>query len=78
MMENLRVQTQERLDAEFVGLDSKYSLDKKADNAMRNIPVGVGKIPPLRPEKRITRFTSVTVDFNKGILKSMGLSMKAL
>ncbi len=78
MMENLRVQTQERLDAEFVGLDSKYSLDKKADNAMRNIPVGVGKIPPLRPEKRITRFTSVTVDFNKGILKSMGLNLNDL
>lgn len=78
MMENLRVQTQERLDAEFVGLDSKYSLDKKADNSIRNKPVGVGKIPPLKPEKRITRFTSVTVDFNKGILKSMGLNLNDL
>lgn len=29
MMENLRVQTQERLDAEFVGVESKYTLDKK-------------------------------------------------
>lgn len=78
MMENLRVQTQERLDAEFVGLDSKYSLDKKADNSIRNKPVGVGKVPPFRPEKRITRFTSVTVDFNKAILKSMGLNLNDL
>jgi len=78
MMENLRVQTQERLDAEFVGLDSKYSLDKKADSSIRNKPVGVGKMPPFRPEKRITRFTSVTVDFNKGILKSMGLNLNDL
>lgn len=78
MMENLRVQTQERLDAEFVGLDSKYSLDKKADNSIRNKPVGVGKMPPFRPEKRITRFTSVNVDFNKGILKSMGLNLNDL
>lgn len=78
MMENLRVQTQERLDAEFVGLDSKYSLDKKADSSMRNNPVGVGKIPPFKQDKRISRFTSVTVDFNKGILKSMGLNLNDL
>ena len=39
MMENLRVQTQERLDAEFVGVESKYTLDKKADQEIRNIPV---------------------------------------
>lgn len=67
MMENLRIQTQERLDAEFVGLDSKYSLDKKADSSMRNIPVGVGKIPPFAQDKRITRFTSVQTDFNASI-----------
>lgn len=73
MMENLRIQTQERLDAEFVGLDSKYSLDKKADSSMRNIPVGVGKIPPFGQDKRITRFTSVQTDFNAGVIKSNGL-----
>ncbi|WP_319403021.1 Z1 domain-containing protein [uncultured Anaeromusa sp.] len=78
MMENLRMQTQERLDAEFVGLDSKYSLDKKADSSIRNKPVGVGKIPPFRPEKRISRFTSVTTDFNKVILNSMGLNLNDL
>ena len=77
-MENLRIQTQERLDAEFVGLDSKYSLDKKADSSMRNIPVGVGKIPPFNQNKRITRFTSVMTDFKISVLKSMGLNLRDL
>ncbi len=78
MMENLRIQTQERLDAEFVGLDSKYSLDKKADSSMRNIPVGVGKIPPFAQNKRITRFTSVQTDFNASVIKSNGLNLNDL
>ena len=78
MMENLRIQTQERLDAEFVGLDSKYSLDRKADSSMRNIPVGVGKIPPFVQDKRITRFTSVQTDFNAGVIKSNGLNLNDL
>jgi len=78
MMENLRIQTQERLDAEFVGLDSKYSLDKKADSSMRNIQVGVGKMPPFIQDKRITRFTSVQTDFNAGVIKSNGLNLNDL
>lgn len=78
MMENLRIQTQERLDAEFVGLDSKYSLDKKADSSMRNIRVGVGKIPPFAQDKRITRFTSVQTDFNASVIKSNGLNLNDL
>lgn len=78
MMENLRIQTQERLDAEFVGLDSKYSLDKKADSSMRNIQVGVGKIPPFVQDKRITRFTSVSTDFNASVIKSNGLNLNDL
>lgn len=78
MMENLRIQTQERLDAEFVGLDSKYSLDKKADSSMRNIPVGVGKVPPFVQDKRITRFTSVQTDFNANVIKSNGLNLNDL
>ena len=40
MMENLRQQTQERLDAEFSGRKSEYLLDPKRD--IENIPVGVG------------------------------------
>ena len=70
MMENLRIQTQERLDAEFVGLDSKYTLDKKADSAMRNKPVGVGLVPPFNVDRRITRFTSVSTDFKASVIKS--------
>ncbi len=78
MMENLRIQTQERLDAEFVGIESKYALDKKADNEIRNIPVGVGKIPPHNQDKRIACFTSVSTDFNKSTLKALGLSLRTL
>lgn len=77
-MENLRIQTQERLDAEFVGLDSKYSLDKKADTSMKNIPVGVGLIGKAAQEKRITRFTSVTTDFKKSVVKANGLNLQDL
>lgn len=78
MMENLRVQTQSRLDAEFVGIESKHTLDKKADNEIRNLPVGVGKIPPNRPEKRVACFTSVATDFNKNTLRALGLSLRNL
>lgn len=78
MIENLRIQTQERLDAEFVGLDSKYTFDKKADSSMRNIPVGVGLIPPFAQDKRITRFTSVATDFKASVIKSNGLNLNDL
>lgn len=76
MMENLRVQTQGRLDAEFVGVDSRYTLDKKASNEKRNTPVGVGIIPPRNPDKKIAYFTSVATDFKKSIVKSFGLSLR--
>lgn len=78
MMENLRIQTQERLDSDFVGLDSKYSLDRKADSSKKNIPVGVGKIPPFDDTKHITRFTSVTYDFKANILNALGLNLNDL
>lgn len=74
-MENLRIQTQERLDAEFVGLDSKYSLDKKADTSKKNIPVGVGLIGSGSQDKRITRFTSVSTDFKKSVVIANGLNL---
>ena len=60
MMENLRQQTQERLDAEFSGRMSQYLLDPKSE--IENVPVGVGK---YGQEKRIETFTSVTKDFDK-------------
>lgn len=78
MMENLRFQTQERLDAEFVGKESKYTLDKKAEQEIRNRPVGVGKIPPYSPEKSIACFTSVATDFNKAILHAFNLNLRTL
>ena len=60
MMENLRIQTQERLDAEFVGNESKFILDKKADSIMKNVPVGVGRIVANKEkaDKPIACFTS--------------------
>lgn len=78
MMENLRVQTQERLDAEFVGIESKYTLDKKAGQELRKTPVGVGKIPPFNQDKRIACFTSVATDFNKATIMAFGLSLRTL
>lgn len=78
MLENLRFQTQERLDAEFAGRESKYSLDTRADTTIKNKSVGVGKIGPFKPEKRISCFTSVSTDFSKKILKSNDLTLKNL
>ena len=78
MMENLRVQTQSRLDTEFVGIESKHTLDKKADSEIKYQPVGVGKIPPLKQDKRIACFTSVATDFNKNTLRALGLSLRTL
>lgn len=79
MIENLRVQTQKRLDKEFAGFESKYTFDKAADSSLKNIPVGVGKIiPPTGELKRITPFTSALTDFNKQIIRSVGLDLRSL
>ena len=43
LQENLRKQTQERLDAEFSGRKSEYYLDPKAEQGIKNQPVGVGR-----------------------------------
>jgi hypothetical protein len=69
-MENLRQQTQERLDAEFSGRMSQYLLDPKQE--IENVPVGVGK---YGQEKQIAIFTSVTKDFDKNILRALKLSL---
>lgn len=78
IMENLRIQTQERLDKEFVGVESKFTLDKKAGSEVRNTPVGVGVMPNQIDTKRIACFTSVATDFNKNTLTTLGLSLKTL
>jgi hypothetical protein len=72
-MENLRRQTQERLDAEFSGRMSQYLLDPKQD--IGNVPVGVGR---YGQEKRIETFTSVTKDFDKNILRALNLSLHSV
>ena len=73
MLENLRQQTQERLDAEFSGRMSQYLLDPKQE--IENIPVGAGK---YGQEKRIETFTSVTKDFDKNILRALNLSLHSV
>ncbi len=67
MQEDLRRQTQERLDMEFSGRRSKYLADLKKKIPGNNLPMGVGK--------RIASFTSVERDFNKAILISNDLSL---
>ena len=71
MMENLRRQTQERLDAEFSGRKSEYFLDP-TKKEIRNEPVGVGR---YGTSKRVASFTSVVKDFDINVLKSNDLSL---
>ena len=75
MMENLRKQTQERLDAEFSGRKSEYYLDPKAELEIKNFPVGVGR---YGTQKRIASFTSVTKDFDIGVLRSNDLGLQSV
>ena len=72
MMENLRQQTQSRLDTEFSGRKSEYYLDPKAEQQIKNTPVGVGR---YGTQKRIASFTSVTKDFDINVLKSNDLNL---
>lgn len=80
MMENLRIQTQERLDAELVGNESRFILDKKADSILKNVPVGVGRISDngKNATKPIACFTSSATDFNKNTLKALRLNLDNL
>ncbi len=74
MTENLRQQTQERLDAEFSGRKSEYFLDP-TKKEIRNEPVGVGR---YGTNKRIASFTSVVKDFDINVLKSNNLSLHSV
>lgn len=70
-MNNLRRQTQERVDEGFVGRDSSKILRAKG----QNIPVGVG----IRgPGRHPVVFTSTEKDFNLNTAQSLGLSLKAV
>ncbi len=75
MMENLRKQTQSRLDEEFSGRRSEYFLDPKAGMEIKNVPVGVGR---FGDQKRIAAFTSVSKDFDKNILRSNNLNLESV
>ena len=75
MIENLRQQTQERLDAECSGRKSEFYLDPKAEIEIKNFPVGVGR---YGVKKRIAAFTSVTKDFDINILKSNDLNLQSV
>jgi len=70
--ENLRMQTQERLDKEFAGRQSKDLLRLKGNQEVRNVFDGVGKIDST---KRITAFTTVLSDFNSIVLNSNDLTL---
>ncbi|MFJ9501558.1 Z1 domain-containing protein [Brevibacillus centrosporus] len=73
MMENLRMQTQKRLDKEFAGRLSKDLLRLKGKQEVRNVFDGVGKIDS---SKRISAFTTVLYDFNMSILNSNDLTLR--
>lgn len=75
LMENLRQQTQSRLDAELSGRKSEYYLDPKAEEGIKNLPVGVGK---YGLQKRIASFTSVSKDFDINVLKSNDLNLQSV
>ncbi|SED07155.1 Z1 domain-containing protein [Paenibacillus sp. GP183] len=70
-LENLRRQTQERLDSDFVGRDSNGILSQGKDG--RNISVGVGR---FGQKKFINTFTSVNSDFSSNTLNNFGFSLK--
>jgi len=63
-IENLRRQTQERLDAGFVGFDSSEQLKRNA----RNLRVGVGLLDGRR---QATVFTSSSTDFRVATLDAL-------
>ncbi len=72
MQENLRRQTQGRLDEECIGRNSKDYLDPKLEQGIKNRPVGVGKYG----NKKFATFTSVTNDFDRGILRNNNLGIE--
>ena len=76
LQENLRKQTQERLDAECSGRKSEYYLDPKAEQGIKNQPVGVGRYVQQGIQKKIASFTSVTKDFDSGVLRSNDLGIE--
>lgn len=75
-LESLRRQTQKRLDEGFAGLDSSEFLPSKGSKGVgRQRAVGAG----LDNQKRFAAvFTSRTKDFNKDVLNSRQLTLRAV
>lgn len=70
-LESLRKQTQERVDAGFVGLNSRNVLQKNPEKKF----IGVGEIDSNRTAYQ---FTSVLSDFNSNKLQSLNFTIKGL
>ena len=70
-LESLRKQTQERVDAGFVGLNSRNVLQKNPEKKY----VGVGSIDSNRTAYQ---FTSVLSDFNSAKLQALNFTIKGL
>lgn len=70
-LESLRRQTQERVDAGFVGLNSKNILKKNPEKKY----IGVGE---LNSKRTAYQFTSVISDFNMSKLQSLNFTIKGL
>lgn len=75
--ENLRMQTQARLDAEFSGRRSEEFFNSAKKGAVKFTGVGVGRYGSEK-EKRIASFTSVLSDFDKRILNSNDLALNSV
>lgn len=73
MLEDLRCQTQDRLDKELAGRKSAAFLDFTKKGAQKNIPLGVNK---YGRGKNIAQFTSTLKDFDSNILKSNSLDLR--
>lgn len=74
-LNNLRAQTQERLDEEFVGYNSSKYLDP--DGKKLKEKIGVGTIDSSKEEKVIS-FTSRRMDFDVNVLRSNNLGLSDL
>lgn len=70
-LESLRKQTQERVDAGFVGLNSRSVLQKNPERKF----IGVGEIDSNRTAYQ---FTTVLSDFNSAKLQSLNFTIKGL
>lgn len=68
--ENLRIQTQIRLDKEFTGRNSVRFIDPKAPKTTSKVGVGI-----TDPRKLAASFTSAKKDFRKTILDNLSLGL---